>query len=340
VNGGADGGHDAIPGGHVTSPRKLLLDNSASMSDFGPHPVLVALDATKIDYAMVANPATDLRFELATAGTTTPVGANVPFEIEKWDPKGESIVWIRVPEILHGPGTAVLMYFGPDAHGAASAAATWENWDLVNHMVPGVANSIGAFTPSGINVQFMPGQFGDAAAFVGGGDQRVTFANSGALFDGWNAFYLSFWIYADYNSGAELGTDRIVIDKGGPITLGRLRASGNDIVFQLDEHFTGTGNDVFLSTTVPPKTWTYLAFQFDGLITWIAKNGIMGSTVDLNGDAQALIAGALPIRLGDTSTVFRGRIDELRVEHRSRRIDYARAQYLIGTRQFVTFTDP
>jgi hypothetical protein len=340
--GASPDGSDASSSSHVTSPRKLVLDNSASASDFGPHPVLVALDATKIDYSVVANPQTDLRFEWAQATPAAPLGDNVPFEIDTWNPGGESIVWIRVPEILHGTtNTAVLMHFGPSAAGAANATAVWTNWELVNHMKTGLASSIGTYTATGVGVTSAPGPFGEATAFSGTGDQRVTFANSGALLDGWNQFYISFWIYPDYNNAAsDLVGQPLVLDKGGSIALGRLYANAGNIMFQIDEHFTGSANDVSLTTTLPAKTWTYVALQFDGTVTWIAKNGALAQMVDLNGDMQALVGSTQPVRLGDASNAFRGRIDELRVEHRSRRLDYARAQYLIGARQFVTFTDP
>jgi hypothetical protein len=44
--------------------------------------------------------------------------------------------------------------------------------------------------------------------------------------------------------------------------------------------------------------------------------------------------------LGGTNNPFKGRIDELRIEKRARGNDYARAQYLGMTRQFVTFSAP
>ena len=145
-DGGADDAGDAATdvGPPAQSPRKLLFDNSLSAVDFGPHPVLIALDATKIDYSVIANPATDLRFEFATQGITASIGDNVPFEIERWDPNGESIVWIRLPELLHATtDTAVLMHFGAGANGSASATATWQTWELVNHMASGLGSSTG-----------------------------------------------------------------------------------------------------------------------------------------------------------------------------------------------------
>jgi hypothetical protein len=341
-DGGADGAGDAATdvGPPPQSPRKLVFDNSLSAIDFGPHPVLIALDASKIDYAAIVNPATDLRFENATQGITASIGDNVPFEIERWDPNGESIVWIRVPEILHATtDTAVLMHFGAGANGSASATATWQSWELVNHMASGLTSSTGNYQPSAFGVAHTNGVIGEATAFSGVGDQRVTFANGGQLFDAWPAFYVSFWIYASYNSAADLTNQPLVMDKGASVNLGRLFANAGEIVFQLDQHFTNN-NNAYINVVVPPKAWTNIVLSFDGNIASIYKNGAPGTAVDLPGSGLSLVASTAQFRLGDTSNGFKGMIDELRIEKRSRSLDFARAQYLNSTRKFVTFTDP
>jgi hypothetical protein len=321
--------------------KKLVFDNSASAVDFTSHPVLVALDATKIDYALVADPQHDLRFEYATAGQTANVGDNVPFEIEKWDPSGESLVWIRVPEILHGTtDTAVLMHYGSAAGGNASAAATWSGWELVNHMNTGLTGLAGAYTPTATNTTFVAGQIGEAVGFTGTGDQRVTFANGGALFNGWQVFTLSFWLYADYNRPGDLGTaEPRVMDKGTSLTLGRIYASGPDLRFQVDLHFDTTVVYAYL-VSLPPKTWTMVTITSDGNTLYIGKNGNTYGSADLNANGESLLTSTMPFYLGATNNVFKGRIDELRIERAYRPNDYARAQYLSMTRQFVTFTDP
>jgi hypothetical protein len=342
IDGGSDGG-DAPdgPAMKIASPRKLIFDNSASTLDFGAHPVLVALDATTIDYAAVADPLTDLRFEYATAGVTANVGDNVPFDVEQWDPSGESIVWIRVPEILKGTtDTAVLMHFGPTAAGAASAQATWMSWELVNHMQTGLTNAIGMYTPTGVNITFAQGHTGEAAVFSGSGDHRITFTGGGELFDGWSQYYISFWIYPDYTSATDLAGERKVMDKGTSIELGRLYNSNGDIVFQLDQHFTGSNNDFFLNTAIKPRQWTNIAVWFDGNATGIVNNGALAGVGNLSGNNETALQSTSPFYLGHATAPFSGMIDELRIERRTRSLDFVRAQYLNATRKFVTFKDP
>lgn len=332
-----DSGVDAA----LDRSKKLVFDNSASTIDLVDFPVLVALDATTIDYARIADPTKDLRFEYATAGQTASVGDNVPFEIETWDPNGESIVWIRVPEIRAGTtDTAVLMHYGPNAAGLADAAATWADWELVHHMTSALTGSTGAYNGTPVNVTFGAGQIGESLQLAGGTNRGLTFANGGALFDGWTSFTLSFWLYADYNSVAGLGgSEPWVMDKGTSLTAGRLYASGSDIRFQVDLHFENDDINARI-LSVPPKTWTLVTITCDGATLSIAKNDSAFGSAALSGTSQSLRESTETFFIGAMTGVLDGGIDEMRIERRFRPNDWVRAQYLSMTRQFVTFADP
>ncbi|HEU4613837.1 MAG TPA: LamG-like jellyroll fold domain-containing protein [Kofleriaceae bacterium] len=333
-----DTGSDSGP---TLRTRKLVFDNSASTADFTAFPVLVALDASTIDYALVNDPATDLRFEYASQGTAASPGDSVPFEIERWNPGGESLVWIRVPEIPHGStDTAVLMHYGQGAGGQADVGATWADWELVNHMTADLASSAGSYTATSVNTTVAAGQMGEAAGFASGGDHRVTFANAGALFDGWVEWTLSFWLYADYADADALGNaEPGVMDKGGPLVLGRLYRNGEDLRFQVDLHFEANVVYAYL-ISLPARTWTMVTITSDGDALYIAKNGNAFGSAELTGTNQALLSSTQSYFLGSANNCFTGSIDELRIERRFRPNDYVHAQYLAMTRQFVTFTDP
>ena len=82
---------------------------STPLSDF---PVLVRLSATSpsgFDYADCAANGSDLRFSDAD-------GNLIPHEIETWDTAGESLVWVKLPEM--DAGTTFSMWYG----GVAAAA--------------------------------------------------------------------------------------------------------------------------------------------------------------------------------------------------------------------------
>ena len=77
-------------------------NGSTTLANF---PVLVRLSASSpsgFAYADVTNG--DIRFADAN-------GNSHPFEIEKWDPSGESHVWVSVPS-LSGQATTITMYYG------------------------------------------------------------------------------------------------------------------------------------------------------------------------------------------------------------------------------------
>src|SRR5438445_9929563 len=81
---GSDGAI-AIDARVPTSPVQLVFDNSASTEDLVHFPVLVVLDSTRIDYAKVFDSRTDLRFDDFVHGVP-----NLAFDVERWDPSGES----------------------------------------------------------------------------------------------------------------------------------------------------------------------------------------------------------------------------------------------------------
>jgi len=318
-----------------TSPRRVVFDNSASTVNFGNFPVLVPLTAASVDYAMVTDPTTQLRFE------DEMTASDCEFEVESWNPGGESIVWVRVPSLpLGSTTTSVLMHFGPTAGGSSDPAAVWGSYDVVHHF-SSTANSIDSnYAATFVNATMTAGSAGMAATFAAD-DSRVTFASSGGLFDGWQDFTLSFWIYADYASAA-LTSEPDVMDKGGPLTLGRLLHPGDtELRMQIDLHFNGVNNNAYLNANVPFKTWTHLAYQANGNNARVVRDGVVAATFNIIGGTQSLISGSQGFYLGSNGTdAFRGQIDELRIEQQARSLDYVRAQSLMMHRQFVTIVDP
>src|SRR2546430_8090714 len=70
---------------------KLTFRNAARAEALLDFPVLVALDATRIDYGAVQPGGGDLRFN-------DPDGTPLAFEIQTWNPAGRSAIWGRVPQ--------------------------------------------------------------------------------------------------------------------------------------------------------------------------------------------------------------------------------------------------
>ncbi|MGA2245972.1 MAG: DUF2341 domain-containing protein [Verrucomicrobiota bacterium] len=111
-------------------------NRSETLNDF---PLLVRLgtNLAGFDYSHFASPTGgDLRFTDAS-GTRT-----IPFEIDQWNPDGQSVVWVQVPA-LSGTNTTIWAYWG-DPSAATPPSGTnvwvpqpWENlpaYDVVYHL--------------------------------------------------------------------------------------------------------------------------------------------------------------------------------------------------------------
>lgn len=324
-----------VPPTGLPSPRKLVFANTASPSNLDDFPVLVAPTPATIDYAVVTNPMTELRF-------TDAGGGDLKFEIEYWNPGGESIVWVEVPRIdASSDADHIFMHFGPGEVGTHDAAAVWGDYELVTHLGGSLQDrSNHGHDATLVNTLASGGYLGGATMFSGLGDQRITFDSSTGLFDGWTRFALELWIRPEYANIAAINGEPRVLDKGDSLNGGRLFptfAVPPAIVMQVDLHLT-SNNDVYLNAPTPPDAWTHILYTYDGDAVRLYRNGTQQGMASVSN--KQLVPGTLPFFLGAASNGFRGLIDEVRISRVARSADWVRAQHLSMTRQFVTFTDP
>ena len=110
-------------------------------------PVLVRLNSSRISYADVKNAGADLKFTDVSGETV------YPHEVDTWNASGESLVWVRLPQLAKG--AKFRMYYGDATVTTSPASApVWQGYDLVCH-VGGNANDsatptrAGALNPNG-----------------------------------------------------------------------------------------------------------------------------------------------------------------------------------------------
>lgn len=334
--GGTTGGDDdaAVDPGQL---RIVTFANAASTTDLLGFPVVIPIGPTDVDHAQITDPTTQLRFRDPDSAT------DLPFEIDRWDAAGESLVWVRVPKIDAGSTTDTIeLRFGTDVATAANAPGVWAGYDLVQHLDAALADSTGnGHTGDRVAVVDADGQLGGAQQFSGG-SQRITFASSGSLFDGWPAFTLELWLRLDYATIGAVADDSGVIDKGGPMSLGRVfTPNANTVVFQTDFQFddpmNGT-NGAFENTGLSLGTWTHLAYSYDGQRLRMFANG---AQVRDEAHPSTLTSGNNGVLLGSGGNgATRMTIDEVRISQTPRDLDWLRAQHLAMTRQFVTISTP
>jgi hypothetical protein len=102
---------------------RLTFDNTTRPEDLLGFPVLVVLDSTRIDYSDTAAGGKDLRFVDADNQT------DLPHEIERYNDRGRSFVWVRVPKIDRASGSDFIwLYYGNAASAdRQNAAAVWNS---------------------------------------------------------------------------------------------------------------------------------------------------------------------------------------------------------------------
>jgi len=110
--------------------RKIYFDN-LDQDTLAEFPVLVGLGPGRIDYSQTMDRGQDLRFVDADGHTV------LAHEIEKWDPSGTSIVWVKVPEIFgHSNMDFMWMYYGnPSAPDEYDPSWVWTaDYEAVYHL--------------------------------------------------------------------------------------------------------------------------------------------------------------------------------------------------------------
>ena len=119
----------------------LTLSGYKGASDLVDFPVLVRLSSaiSGFNYADLKADGTDLCF-------TDSAGNLLPYEIDTWNPDGESLVWVRVPA-LSGTTTQIKMYYGSAAATENSPSAVWIRYAAVVH-----GGSIPKDSASGLDV--------------------------------------------------------------------------------------------------------------------------------------------------------------------------------------------
>lgn len=314
------------------SPTHFMFDNRASNTDLVDTPLLVTLDASTIDYAQVQDPSRDLGFRTADSDQ------DLPFEVERWNPQGESLVWTLLPRVAAASNNdALVMHFGPGANRlAAPASMVWQNYELVVHGTKDFESSAAPTYPADAGaITRAPAAIGDGVAFSGVADSMLMFDNSGALFDGWSQFSFGFWLYADY-SGALPPEPRVVHkDAGGSVANGRLfQYNGIDDVyaFQIDLNFAAATS--WENFFIAPRSWTYITYTYDGQVLRIFRDGTLAAFFR-NASVSPLKNDSSNLVLGDSVSALRGLLDEIRVTKRTLTPNEVRADYLVQSRQVL-----
>jgi len=325
--------------GTVTSPWRLTLHDPMQTQDVTKAPVLVMLDPTRIDYAKVGDPKTQLRFHELDDNT------DLPFEVLSWQPGDKSEIWIQVHTIQFDQPNAVDMYFGAGANGNDDATGVWsDNYQLVEHLDQNLVDSTGKHADATTvnNATVDPGHIGYAAHMHGGDGEEIAIPNDGDLFNDYSNFTFDCWLYADYADPDLQGAEPRVFDKGGPFDLARLHNGGSgELQMQIDLHFTSSKNSTH-PLTIQPRNWTHLAwtYQHTDQNVRFYIDGIQDSPDNIGDRTMLVSTNDFAVGVVSSLPVMSGFIDEMRVASTGRSASYMHVQYLSGADQLISYGPP
>lgn len=308
----------AAPSARAAAPtdfaKKMTLTPATSAlakigeSNFVNFPVLVRLPAEASALLQSAN-GTDLFF-------TDENDSVLPFEVDTFDPAGETLVWVKVPSL--SAATALTVYFGGSANSDNNAASVWTDYAGVWHMSE-ASGSIADATGHGlaaasakstdVSIAYADGKIGKARQTATSSTKDyLTIPNYNSLSVG-NAFSFSCW----YDATARKGYDRLVSRKRGYSDSNgwevEMANSNTELSARgaLSTSISGTFSDIVTSG------WQLFTFVYSGTTLTAYCNGSQIGT----GTITAATDNGYPLSIGCDSdgseAYFVGYVDEARL---------------------------
>ena len=288
--------------------------------------------------------------------------APIPFEVDTWNPQGESLVWVKVPL---AEGTKINLVYNGTATVANDPSAVWGDYTGVWHFETldesvKVTNAQGTYPNStaaeGIDgnvstysVPGEPGRFGncfrvnDSTGYKEGnfnnGGVWVNDAGTASPVDGGENFTISGWFkhgnfqyYWDHffykraasgNGGTPNNAFAIEINSG----------SGNT-ANPYPRGSSGTGSAVTLSNNLL-DTWGYLTFAYEGTTCHVYENGVLRGdvTIDkcIDNDSPLVFGDNSNVTAGGGDAAWNGWIDEVRFAKGTKSAAFIAAEYAAMT---------
>lgn len=313
---------------------RLSFDNSQQgrLQNF---PVMVRINASRVDYAQLQADGDDVRFVDADNATL------LDHEVEKWADNSEGIYWVRVPQIdALSTSDHIWLYYGnPATSSAAHTAGVWDGdfravWHLNGNAISSVAGP-----PTGVfSGGWAAGVAGNGKNF-NGSSESVRFNQSPSVLGSLSALTVSAWIKptALFTSYAGIlstrnGTEADYANGNWVFYLNR-----DKVGFESASVAWPPGNGERLDTplaghlvalTLDPAT-SRARWYVDGREVYNLSH-----TIPVYADQDNVVIGARYYSGGLTDW-FRGVIDETRVSAVPRTADWLRAEYLAATDAFI-----
>ncbi len=308
---------------------KLGFDSSNISEVLPDFPVLVKFGTDNFDYSQCLADGSDIRF-------TDQNGTDLHHEFETFNPDGETIAWVSVPQIDPAlPDQYITMHWGnimPDE--ISESSRVWSNgfsgvWHLGDDTKDSTANENHG-TNFGSTVA-LNGAVGKSKYFDGTAKINVNDDNSLDFND--NVFTFEGWINKDaLQTGMWLTKGGHWLEQSWEIGWG----STSSGMATYEYKSLNSANDISSA-----NTWYHLAFASDGSTgRWYVNGETSGpvysisSMAGLNNSNSLIIGGRME---GVTTSWFAGKVDEIRISSSERSQDWIRATYLSASESFINF---
>lgn len=320
----------SVPFSSWSRRLEITIDNSLYAETFTDFPVPVRLNPGRIDYGHLKSDGTDIRF--------TDSSDNVlPYEIESWNPTGESIIWVRIPSVAANSATTKfwLYYSNSGATDAQNSGQVWsDNYRAVYHMK--TLNDSTSFARHAVSVHpaaTIQGALGDANHFNGG--PQAFWRLPVSAFDVGDSTYTMELFFR--STGSSQGLLSLVQNNGFPDTISNytnflyVDSSG-----RLRNGYYHSSVQTQQLQSVNNSQWQHVAHTLNGLQSAVLVNGVPAGTMTLAGAPNHAAAttfligsgfGASWPSLGSEWRPFFGQIDEVRISSVVRSQIYVSAQY-------------
>lgn len=329
---------------NIEGPRRRRLDLDPTLVDgVGGTTILVKLDASRIEYGLMADDGSDLRFF-----GPEPLQA-FPIEIERWDPDGVSYVWVRValPTL---PDHIWMYYAQGESYTAVAPEEVWDGaFSAVWHMALGGNARITDTTVNGHDLQpiglpegfEVDGLIGTAAALpapdpmLAAGPLELLDSGALAMTDG---FTLEAWV-----APSQTNIERVayVLRKGTSWELHALEPmlTRPRLVVRTTD---GSGPYIVeAGASLVAEQWTYVAATYraeDGTLEIYRDGAVEGSIVVTAAPGGRTLADTdKAVQLGRG---FEGLVDEVRVSAIARSPAWIRLQHASMADALLTFNPP
>ncbi len=321
-----------------TRRRFITFDNATQTENLDDFPVLIKLNAARIDYNTVQDAGQDVRF------LDSDLSGPLAHEIELWNEAGDSFVWVRVPRIdALSNADGIWMYYGnPGAPDGQAAANVWNaGYRAVYHLNGGLQDSTAnALHGANFGTTDAAGRIGRGRNFDGA-TQYFTAPSTGYSF---TQGAIEAWARAE-GAAPLAGEGRYIFSHVNMATATNTRLyllrrnPSNDFWVGLGNAFSAPSGDS--GADFPINAWQHATLLWDNGAANAFWNGAQQQTYAYN--PAGFVANGLDasITIGkfhlNAAEYWSGQIDEVRISTVARSDDWLWASHRSMTDVFAAF---